>query len=192
MRELAERVARLEQGAPIARKSPQAAQTPAPQAKPAPQEPKTERAAPIQEQKQPVPEAVQSKPETAKEPVPEAEKPKPETPAPAVKAADSVGLWQNILDAVRGELPIGTFNMLSDGAAVGGKLVGDMLTVQYKNGFARMMLDKPNILEAVRAAAERTTGMKLRVGSEDLLSVQTDEAKKDKLADLAKFGVTFE
>ncbi len=197
LRELAERVARLEQGAPVARTSAQTAQMPAPQAKPAPQEPKTERAAPIQEQKQPVPEAVQPKPETAKEPVPEAEKPKheapkPETPAPAVKAADSVGLWQNILDAVRGELPIGTFNMLSDGAAVGGKLVGDMLTVQYKNGFARMMLDKPNILEAVRAAAERTTGMKLRVGSEDLLSVQTDETKKDKLADLAKFGVTFE
>lgn len=188
LRELAERVARLEQGAPVVRTGKQPVPESAPQAKPLPQEPKPERKE--QSQMQPEPQvAAQPEPEKAKESAPAVEMQKP---APAVAATDSVGLWQNILESVRGELPVGTFNMLSDGAAVGGKLVGDMLTVQYKNGFARMMLDKPNILEAVRAAAERTTGMKLRVGSEDLLSVQTDETKKDKLADLAKFGVTFE
>ena len=193
LRDLAERIARLEQGAPIVRTGKQPVQTPvpesAPQAKPLPQEqPKPERKE--QPQMQPEPQvAAQPEPETAKESAPAVEMQKS---APTVAAADSVGLWQNILESVRGELPVGTFNMLSDGAAVGGKLVGDMLTVQYKNGFARMMLDKPNILEAVRAAAERTTGRKLRISSEDMLSVQTDESKKDKLADLAKFGVTFE
>lgn len=109
---------------------------------------------------------------------------------PAAGLSDGT-LWPDILAAVQREMPIGVYSMVSDSAGVFGVVSGDTLTVQFKTAFAKMMLDKPDLLDKLRVAAEHVTGRKMLVRTEEVRAEMTAD-KAEKLSGLAKFGVKFE
>ena len=160
--------------------------------------------APVREECPPVPEYV-PEPEPEYEPtyepsyepayesvyIPEEAPVAESAPVHAASSAESTALWSDILAAVEKEIPVGIFSMVSDSAGVFGVVNDDMLTVQFKTDFAKMMLNKPELLEKLRAAAERISGRTMRVHTEDV-KVEVTATQADKLSGLAKFGVKFE
>ena len=132
-------------------------------------------------------------------PEPEPKKPAPEPAAkPKQPASDAreeredTAIWQSVLEHVKGELQIGIYSILSDSAAVGGVLRGDVLTVQLKNGFAKLMVDKPDVMDKLRSAAAAACGRTLVLRTEEVKASAPTAEQEKKLSDLAKFGVTLE
>ena len=111
---------------------------------------------------------------------------------PKKQSGDDVSLWPKILEEVQSALPIGVFNMLSDSAAVSTVLREDTLTVQFKNGFAKLMIDKPDVLDKIRAASAAAAGHTLVVRTEEVKAAAPTAEQADKLKGLESFGVTFE
>ena len=191
--DLRARVERLERGIPAA----PAVYVPTPEPEPAP-EPKKEEPTPVPvKAAEPLPEAERAEshlePEKPDEPEPE---PAPETPPPEpeapIESADDMELWAKVLSQVKPALPIGVFSILSDSAAVDGVLSGDTLSVRFKNGFAKMMLDKPDVLDKLRGAAAAASGRRLILRTEELKAAAPTADQAKKLDGLASFGVTFE
>ncbi len=193
--ELRARVERLELGAPV-RVEAVPAPEPVREAKPAPQLKAVPAAQAAKPEPAPGPEEKKPEPEPVPVPVPEPAAPQPvQAPAPEAPEADAQtdeSLWPKVLENVRGSLAIGVFNMLSDNASVGGVLRGDTLTLQFKTGFAKLMLDKPDVLDKLRGAAAAAAGRTLVLRTEEVKATEQTAEQAEKLSKLASFGVTLE
>ena len=204
--ELRARIERLEQGlVTVPHVEPGAPAAPVSEEKPKPKQERKPEAVPASI---PVPEPASVLPEPEPEPASEQQEAASEyqetpvsVPEPAAVTAsaepkkqsgDDVSLWPKILEEVQSALPIGVFNMLSDSAAVSTVLREDTLTVQFKNGFAKLMIDKPDVLDKIRAASAAAAGHTLVVRTEEVKAAAPTAEQADKLKGLESFGVTFE
>ena len=179
------RIERLESGAVYAapKETVQSAEKiPAPKTEPTHQAPCAMADAPFDtEGAKVIGEPVRSEPKPEPEPKHE---PKPQ-PAPAPKNADG-GTWKKILSEVEGKIPRPTFTFLTGDMHCAAEISGNRLTIGTKSAIAKSLIDKPEIKQAIKAAAEAIMGDAVILTVEQYKAPQT--AGEDKLDALKKFG----
>ena len=130
--------------------------------------------------------------ESAPAPVRAAEKPvpapAPEPPLSAPAASGAGGFWEQLRERLDGAFPIGIDAILRDGSQVSGTLEGDTLTLGVSAAFAKNMLDRPDVLSKIGAAAAQLAGYPVRAVLRDGTSAPAAE-KSGKLDELAKFDI---
>ena len=95
-------------------------------------------------------------PEPAPAPAPE---PEPEQPAAAAApAGDGGDFWTRLCQTLKGSVPVGIAAILTDPLQVDGSLAGDVLTLSIQSGFAGNMVDRPDVLQKIAAAAGQLAG----------------------------------
>ena len=180
------RIERLESGAVYAapKETVQSAEKiPAPKTEPTHQAPCAMADAPFDtEGAKVIGEPVRSEPKPEPEPKHE---PKPQ-PAPAPKNADGGGIWKKILSEVEGKIPRPTFTFLTGDMHCAAEISGNRLTIGTKSAIAKSLIDKPEIKQAIKAAAEAIMGDAVVLTVEQYKAPQT--AGEDKLDTLKKFG----
>ena len=83
---------------------------------------------------------------------------------------------------------MGTAAILRDGAQVSGALDGDTLALGLLTPFAKNMLDRPDVLSRISAAAAELAGRPIRTALRDGLSAPAAEPTS-KLDELRKFDI---
>lgn len=140
---------------------------------------------------------IQAKPSAADKAPVAAAPPKAEMsdPSPADEAHTSScvsgDVWQDILSALRGQIPVGAYSIISDSFHADGSLSGNVLTVSVKSKFAQSMIDKPEITDKLRAVGSSTVG--IPVGVRVVMDDGSGKPDGSKIAALGRFGnVKFE
>ena len=120
--------------------------------------------------------------------VPEEENlvPPPEPEAPPAPAG-SGGFWEQLCGRMSGVLPMGIQAILGDSAQVRGELAGDTLTLGIQSSFAKNMLDRPDVLSRISAAAGQLAGHPVKVALREGFAAPA--AASSKLDELRKFDI---
>ena len=140
--------------------------------------------APAEEYEEDVPFVYEEEPVAEDEPpmetVPVVEEKAEENPA-----GDSRMRWRSIVEALQDKLDVGTHMLFTDDFAVNGKWENGELCIEVMPGFYMNMLNKPDVLEAVRQVCGAPVHIR------ELRSPA--EIREDKLNALSKFdNVTFQ
>ncbi|MBR1660011.1 MAG: DNA polymerase III subunit gamma/tau [Oscillospiraceae bacterium] len=121
-----------------------------------------------------------------------------DAPPTAAAPAESVSipaedgeLWERARDRAAADLPFGLRAILTDPAETAGRIVGDELTVTVQTDFTKNMLDRPDVIAKLAAAASELAGRGIRVrfalASEAREGAAPDPAAK--LEELAKYPI---
>ena len=105
---------------------------------------------------------------------------------PAPKSADSAGAWKRILSEVEGKIPRPTFTFLTGDMHCAAEISGNRLTIGTKSAIAKSLIDKPEIKQAIKEAAEAVMGGAVVMTVEQYKAPQP--SGEDKLDALKKFG----
>ena len=71
--------------------------------------------------------------------------------------------WDAVVERLKGRVPVGYINLLTDPLQVSGSFTPEGLRVAIAKGFASNMLSKPDMIEKFRAAAAEVAGESVAV-----------------------------
>ncbi len=147
-------------------------------------------------------------PERERPPVPEEKRrklyftddvpaPSPSAPAfsvPDAPAAPAGDIWETVKASLPARLPMGLYMLLTDSTQVSAQLEGSELILSIKDSFAMNMLDRPDVISKLSAAATEAAGRPIAARVVDAASAPASSAaipqdKVQKLDELGKFKV---
>ena len=110
---------------------------------------------------------------------------------PAAAASGENGeLWEQIKAGAKAALPIGIYSILADSAQASAEAAGDTLALYLKSGFARNMVDRPDVTGKLAELAKQAAGRPLRVKiAESGAGAPPAGTGTEKLDELAKYPI---
>ncbi len=130
-------------------------------------------------QQMPANQAVQSNDVIAEEELPG----QPEIPAAQIEDEAPTGFWLDICSQVRMELKPPVSGFFAANGPVQGLLKGNTVVLLCANGFAKAVVDKPEVLELVARIAAAKLGRPIRVVASDKTGIQNEQMEQ-----LLQFG----
>ncbi len=113
-------------------------------------------------------------------------------PAPAASASAPAGFWPNLLSALRGAVPMMDYAILANTDLVTGTAANGVLTLWTDSDTTRTMLSKPEVTQAVAAAAAGVLGGQTQVVVKTGSPAPAAAPAHDKMQDLLDFGRQFD
>ena len=139
---------------------------PIPAAPPREPEKTAARPAPVQSAPTPTEETFVPQPKAAPS-MPRPTEEKPSVPAPVPESGGEFR-WTEAVKALRTALKPGQYNLVSDPAQTKGELVGEVLTLYLAEGLCYMVVNTPEVINAIRQGISHWLGRSIQVRVETL------------------------